>query len=200
MARRSRRRMYLSPEMAEEYLNRRGVPTAEPPAGYVLIYDYSREHGFSHNRLLGHCYRGELPCVRYKRKFWAPLYQLRRIAQNPLPEGWVWAEDAARALGLSRGAMLKRLHTRGLEVRRILDRGAVRWLDAAQLREIAPPDAVPAQRIALQAGVTREAVTSWARRHRRPVYYVYVRGHRMAALGPEDAERYLRAHGVGGAA
>ena len=187
---------YVRPEVAEAYLMRRGVPSGRPGPGYLPALELARRLGVSHNTVLGYCYRGEVPCTRWRRTIYVARYELERRVRSPLPDGWVWLEDAARELGMTRPALRKRLARRGVEIRTIGGRGAVRRYDVAEVREIVPAGAVPAQRLARELGVSRGAVTAWARAHRRPVYYGTRGGHRIAYVDAETAEAYRRHRGV----
>ena len=130
-------------------------------------------------------------CYRYRHTIYVHTYQARDANAGGLPPGWVWAREIAAQIGLSRSALVRRLRRRGKPVRRIMHQAAVRRADVNEVMDIAPAGAVPVQRVARLAGVTRNAVTYWCRYHGYPVYYQSRGGGRVAMIASDIAVRYL---------
>ncbi len=185
------KRALMHPRTAERYLNRGDIPSGEPEPGMIPVLEAARLLGAPHNRLLAYCHQGRARCTRWRKTIWINRYDAAELERNPLDEGWVWASEAAERLGITRPALLKRLRKRGREIRLVRGRAAVRWQDALDTQDYVPPGVIAAARVAAAAGVTRGAVTHWARSNGHPVYHRSGPSGRIAYITRETAEAYM---------
>ncbi len=184
-------RLLITPNAAERFLAGGGIPRGCPRPGYTPLQELAPALGVSPNLLRKQCLTGRVDCYRYRHTIYVHTYQARDANAGGLPPGWVWAREIAAQIGLSRSALVRRLRRRGKPIRRIMHQAAVRRADVNEVMDIAPAGAVPVQRVARLAGVTRNAVTYWCRYHGYPVYYQSRGGGRVAMIASDIAARYL---------